>query len=167
MQKKQKIANEISEGLKEFSPVVLDYGKDYVVGFPNDINNNDLVLYVSNSEIVMTFGYQNAHFALDDINSAVIHSAKYLNSEYASVEFFQKTKDLFCGSRLSSTVDFNSIDGILNCYCLDNQEARNGLIKFFKENKDITVRAVNFNNSINQVVEIIYDGNELKTKRIR
>ena len=167
MQKKQKIANLISEGLKDFSPVVLEYGKDYVVGFPNDINNNDLVLYVNDTEIVMTFGYQNAHFALDDINSAVIHSEKYLKSEYASVEFFQKAKDLFGGSRLSSTVDFNTIEGILNCYCLDNEEARNGLIKFFKENKDITVRAVNFNNSINEVVEIVCDGNELKTKRIR
>lgn len=167
MQKKEKLANQIGKALQEFSPVVIDYGKDYVVGFPNDINNNDLVIYVCDTEIVMTFGYQNAHFALDDIESLVIHSKKYLNSEYASVEFFQKAKDLFGGSRLSSSVDFNSVEGILNCYCLDNETARNGLIEFLKTNKDVTVRAVNFNNTINQVVEIIYDGNEFKTKRIR
>lgn len=167
MQKKEKLANQIGEALQEFSPVVIDYGKDYVVGFPNDINNNDLVIYVCDTEVVMTFGYQNAHFALDDIESLVIHSKKYLNSEYASVEFFLKTKDLFGGSRLSSSVNFDTVDGILDCYCLDNEEARKGLIEFFKQNSGLTVRAVNFNNTINQVVEIIYDGNEFKTKRIR
>ena len=167
MQKKEKLANQIGEALKEFSPVVIDYGKDYVVGFPNDINNNDLVIYVSDKELVMTFGYQNAHFALDDIDSCVIHSQKYLNSEYASVEFFLKTKDLFGGSRLSSTVDFTSIEGILNCYCLDNESARNGLIEFFKQNSGVTVRAVNFNNTINQVVEINYNGNEFSLNKIR
>ncbi len=167
MANKENLANIIGEGLNEFSPAIIEYGKDWVVGFPNDINNNDLVIYVCDSEIVMTFGYQNAHFALDDTNSVIIHSKKYLNSEYASVEFFLKTKDLFGGSRLSSSVNFDTIDGILDCYCLQNEEARNSLIEFLKQNSGVTVRAVNFNNTINQVVEIIYENGQFKTNRIR
>ncbi len=167
MKNKIELANLIGEKLEEFSPVVIEYGKDMVVGFPNDINNNDLVIYVSDKEIVMTFGYQNAHFDKEDITSVVEHTKKYLLSEYCSVEFFQKAKDLFGGSRLTSTVNFDTVDGILDCYCGDNLEAREGLIKFFKENKDVTVRAVNFNNTKNEVVEIVYDGANLSTKRIR
>ncbi len=167
MNKKIELANKIGEMLNEFSPVIIDYGKDMVVGFPNDVNNNDLVIYVCDTEIVMTFGYQNAHFDKQDINSVVEHSKKYLLSEYSSVEFFQKAKDLFGGSRLTSTVNFDTVDGILDCYCCGNLEAREGLIKFFKENKGVTVRAVNFNNTKNEVVEIVFDGKELSTKRIR
>ena len=43
----------LEEALKEFDPVVLDYNKDKVVGFPNDINGHDLVIYVKEEEMVM------------------------------------------------------------------------------------------------------------------
>ena len=157
----------LEEALKEFDPVVIDYGNDKVVGFPNDINNNDLVIYVKEDEIVMTFGYQNAHFASDDAKSAYEHSRKYLTSEYASVEFFCKAKDLFGGSRLSSTVDFSTVEKIAECYSCGNEDVKQNLLKFFKNNKDVTVRAVTFDNSINTVIKIVYDNGEFKTEVIR
>lgn len=157
----------LEEGLKKYEPVVLDYNKDKVIGFPNDINGNDLVIYVKDTELVMTFGYQNAHFSSDDANSCLVHSIKYLESEYASVEFFQKNKDLFGGSRPSNLVDFSSVDGIVECYSMGNETAKEGLYKFLKENKDITVRAVNFNNTVNTVVKVIYENDEFKVEVIR
>ncbi len=165
--KTNEIVELLQDGLKKYDPVVLDYNKDKVVGFPNDINGNDLVIYVKNTEMVMTFGYQNAHFAIDDVKSCLEHSIKYLESEYASVEFFQKNKDLFGGSRPSSLVDFSTVDGIVNCYSMGNETAKEGLYKFLKENKDITVRAVNFNNTVNTVVKVLYDGKEFKVEVIR
>ena len=157
----------LENALKEFEPVVLDYNKDKVVGFPNDINGNDLVIYVKETEMVMTFGYQNAHFAMEDVESCAVHSKKYLNSEYASVEFFHKTKDLFGGSRLANTIDFSTVDSIANCYSCGNEEVKKGLLEFFKKNKDITVRAVTFDNSINTVIKIVYENDEFKTEVIR
>ena len=157
----------LEEALKEFNPVVLDYNKDMVVGFPNDINGNDLVIYVKETEMVMTFGYQNAHFDVEDVKSCAEHSKKYLNSEYASVEFFMKAKDLFGGSRLSSTVDFSTVDKIADCYSCGNEEVKNNLLEFFKKNKDITVRAVTFDNSINTVIKIVYENDTFKTEVIR
>lgn len=165
--KTNEIVELLQDGLKKYDPVVLDYNKDKVVGFPNDINGNDLVIYVKNTEMVMTFGYQNAHFAIDDVKSCLEHSIKYLESEYASVEFFQKNKDLFGGSRPSSLVDFSTVDGIVNCYSMGNETAKEGLYKFLKENKDITVRAVNFNNTVNTVVKVLYDKDEFKVEVIR
>ena len=157
----------LEEALKEFDPVVLDYNKDKVVGFPNDINGNDLVIYVKEEEMVMTFGYQNAHFAVEDVNSCAEHSKKYLKSEYASVEFFHKAKDLFGGSRLASTVDFSTVDKIAECYSCGNEEVKNNLLEFFKKNKDITVRAVTFDNSINTVIKIVYENDTFSTEVIR
>lgn len=157
----------LKKALEKYDPVVVDYGKDKVIGFPNDINNNDLVLFIREDETVMTFGYQNAHFSSSDNDSVVIHTVRYLESEYASVEFFQKTKDLFGGSRLSSTVKFDTIEGIVDCYSAGNEQAKEGLYEFFKNNKDITVRAVTFDNSINTVVAINYDGKEFKLETIR
>ena len=167
MSKITKNAKYLEKALEKFSPVVIDYGTDKVVGFPNDINNNDLILYVKEEETVLTFGYQNAHFSADDNDSVVIHATRYLQSEYASVEFFQKAKDLFGGSRLSSTVNFDTVEGIVDCYSAGNQKAKDGLYEFFKNNKDITVRAVTFDNSINTVVAINYDGNNFKLDKIR
>ncbi len=157
----------LEEALKEFDPVVLDYNNDMVVGFPNDINGNDLVIYVKEEEMVMTFGYQNAHFDINDVESCANHSKKYLQSEYASVEFFMKLKDLFGGSRLSSTIDFSTVDSIAECYSCGNQEAKAKLLEFFKNNKDLTVRAVTFDNSINTVVKIIYENDTFSTEVIR
>ena len=36
----------LKKALEKYDPVVVDYGKDKVIGFPNDINNNDLVLFI-------------------------------------------------------------------------------------------------------------------------
>ena len=157
----------LEKALEKFSPVTIDYGKDKVVGFPNDINNNDLVIYVKKDEMVMTFGYQNAHFAVEDVASCAEHSRKYLESEYASVEFFQKTKDLFGGSRPSNLVKLDTVDNIVEFYSMGNEQAKEGLYKFFKENKNITCRAVTFDNSINNVVEIVYENDKFSIKVIR
>ncbi len=157
----------LEKALEKFEPVVIDYGKDKVVGFPNDINNNDLVIYVKKDELVMTFGYQNAHFAVDDVASCAEHSRKYLESEYASVEFFLKAKDLFGGSRPVEVVKFSTVEEIVDCYSMGNEQVKEGLYKFFKENKGVTFRAVTFNNSINNVVEIVYENEEFSLKVIR
>ena len=50
--------------------------KDKVTGFVNDINGNDLVIYYKKDEMVMTFGFQNAHFTIDDVESLIIHTEK-------------------------------------------------------------------------------------------
>ena len=165
--KKTEIAQKIEELLSEFSPVLVEYGKDLVVGFVNDINGNDLVIYIKEDEIVLTFGYQNAHFNLEDISHVVLHAKKYLKSEYCSVEFFAKNKDLFGGSRLSSTVNFDSVEGIVNCYSCGKEEAIKGLYQLFKTTKDLSVRAVNFDNSINTVVMIKSDGENITLQKIR
>lgn len=163
----QKTVALLEKALEKYSPVVIDYGKDKVVGFPNDINNNDLVIYVKKTELVMTFGYQNAHFAPEDIESCVEHSRKYLESEYASVEFFIKAKDLFGGSRPANLVKFDTVQDIAECYSMGNEQVKEGLFKFFKENKGVTFRAVTFDNSINNVVEIVYENEKFDVKVIR
>ena len=163
----QKNVAYLEKALEKYSPVVIDYGKDKVVGFPNDINNNDLVIYVKKTEMVMTFGYQNAHFAPEDVESCAEHSRKYLESEYASVEFFQKAKDLFGGSRPKELVKLDTVENIVECYSMGNEKAKEGLYKFFKENKNITCRAVTFDNSINDVVEIVYENDKFSVKVIR
>lgn len=157
----------LEKALEKYNPVVINYGKDKVVGFPNDINGNDLVIYVKEDELVMTFGYQNAHFSSDDANSCLIHTIKYLESKYASVEFFHKAKDLFGGSRPVETINFENVEGIIDCYSMGNERAKEGLIKLFKENKDITVRAVTFDNSINTVVKICYNDDKFSVEVIR
>ena len=115
----------------------------------------------------MTFGYQNAHFAPEDIESCVEHSRKYLESEYASVEFFIKAKDLFGGSRPANLVKFDTVEDIAECYSMGNEQVKEGLFKFFKENKGVTFRAVTFDNSINNVVEIVYENEKFDVKVIR
>ena len=161
------IAKQLEQALIEFAPVVLDYGKDKVVGFPNETGSSDLVIFIKKDEMIMNFGFQNAHFAIEDVNSCVEHTKKYLNSEYASVEFFKEEKDLFGGSRLASTVNFDTVDGIVNCYALENQTAKDGLYKFLKENGEITVRAVTYDNKINKVSKVKFDGENYVVKVVR
>ncbi|MBO7214198.1 MAG: hypothetical protein J6V66_01740 [Clostridia bacterium] len=48
----------LEEALSEYCPVVLDYGKDKVVGFPNENGSSDLIIFIKADDIVMTFGYQ-------------------------------------------------------------------------------------------------------------
>lgn len=157
----------LEDALKDFSPVTLDYGKDKVIGFPNENGSSDLVIFIKKDEMVMTFGFQNAHFAGDDALSCAEHTKKYLNSEYSSVEFFVGDKDVFGGSRLSSTVKFDTLDGIIDCYSCGVEQAKEGLIKFFKENKDITVRAISYDNKVNFVSKIDYDGKEIIVTVVR
>jgi hypothetical protein len=78
-----------------------------------------------------------------------------------------KAKDLFGGSRLSSTVDFSTVDKIAECYSCGNAEVKNNLLEFFKKNKDVTVRAVTFDNSINTVIKIVYENDTFSTEVIR
>ena len=53
------IAKQLEEALIEFAPVVLDYGKDKVVGFPNETGSSDLVIFIKKDEMIMNFGFQN------------------------------------------------------------------------------------------------------------
>lgn len=157
----------LEKALSEFAPVTLDYAKDKVIGFANENGGSDLIIYIKEDEMIMSFGFQNAHFASDDAFSCAEHTKKYLLSEYASVEFFKGENDLFGGSRKADTVDFSSVQGIVNCYACGNETAAEGLYKFFKENGEITVRAVTFNNEINKVSKIISDGENLTVKVVR
>ncbi len=157
----------LENALSEFSPVVLDYGKDKVVGFPNESGSSDLIIFVKPDEMIMTFGFQNAHFAGDDLKSCVEHTQKYLRSEYASVEFFKEEKDLFGGSRPVEVVKFDTVENIINCYSMGNEQASEGLYKFFKENGEITVRAVTYDNKINLVSKVKYDGEKFVVTVIR
>lgn len=154
------IANLIENSLSEFNPVVLDYGKDKVVGFANEYGSSDLVVFIKQDEMVMTFAFQNAHFAIDDVNSCIEHTKKYLLSEYASVEFFKGDKDLFGGSRLAKTVKFDTVENIVSCYSTGNEQAQEGLYKFLKENGEITVKAVTFDNKVNFISKIKYEKDE-------
>ena len=156
----------IEEKLQKYNPVTVNYGKDLVTGFVNDINGSDLIIYYKENEMIMTFGFQNAHFDIDDVNSLIIHTEKYLTSEYSSVEFFSKTKDLFGGSRPSKLVDFSTIDKIVDCYCMDNEKAKQGLYEFLK-NTPVTIRAINFDNTVNKVVNVSYKNNEYIVELIR
>ena len=162
-----KTAKLIESELIEFSPVVIDYGDDKVVGFPNESGSSDLVIFIKEDEIIMSFAFQNAHFEKTDIKSLIMHTKKYLKSEYASVEFFKGSKDLFGGSRPYETVDFSSVDGIVNCYSMGNETAKEGLIKFLKENGEITVKAVSYDNTINKVTNVLFENGEFKVKVIR
>ena len=157
----------LEKALESFEPVTLKYGKDTVVGFPNDKGGSDLIIFVKPDEMIMSFGFQNAHFAGDDALSCAEHTKKYLTSEYASVEFFMGDKDLFGGSRLASTVNFETVEGIVNCYAAQNETASEGLYKFFKENKGVTVHAVTYDNKINKVTSIEWDGNDFTVKDLR
>ena len=156
----------IEEKLKQYNPVTVNYGADLVTGFVNDINGSDLIIYYKETEMIMTFGFQNAHFAIDDVDSLIIHTEKYLTSEYSSVEFFSKTKDLFGGSRPSKLVDFSSIDKIVDCYTMGNEKAKQGLYEFLK-NTPVTIRAINFDNTVNKVVNVSYKNNEYVVDLIR
>lgn len=157
----------LENALENFEPVTLKYGKDTVIGFPNNNGGSDLIIFLKPDEMVMSFGFQNAHFAGDDAFSCAEHTKKYLTSEYASVEFFMGDKDLFGGSRLSSTINFDSVEGIVNCYALGNETAREGLYKFFKENKGVTVHAVTYDNKINKVVSVEWNGNDYIINELR
>lgn len=150
----------LEKELIDFAPVVLDYGKDKVVGFPNETGSSDLIIFVKKDEMIMTFGFQNAHFASDDAKSCVEHTKKYLKSEYASVEFFKEEKDLFGGSRPTETVILDTVSGVVNCYAMGNEKASEGLYKFLKENGEITVRAVTYDNKVNKVTKIKHDGKD-------
>lgn len=157
----------LENALSEFSPVVLNYGKDKVIGFPNESGSSDLVIFIKPDEMVMTFGFQSAHFAGDDCKSCVEHTQKYLRSEYASVEFFKEEKDLFGGSRPTDIVKFDTVENIVNCYSMGNEKASEGLYKFLKENGEITVRAVTYDNKINLVSKVKYDGENFVVTVVR
>lgn len=157
----------LEKALENFEPVTLKYGKDTVIGFPNNNGGSDLIIFVKPDEMIMSFGFQNAHFSQDDAFSCAEHTKKYLTSEYASVEFFMGDKDLFGGSRLSSTINFESVEGIVNCYAGQNETASEGLYKFFKENKGVTVHAVTYDNKINKVTSVEWDGNNFIVKDLR
>lgn len=161
----EEIIKYLTDGLKDFDPVVIDYNKDKVIGFVND-KVGDLVLYIKKDEIVMTFGYQNAHFSIEDKSDALIHTKKYLTGELCSVEFFDGNNSLFGGSRESESVKFDTIDGILNCYSAGNEEVKNNIREFLKK-KDYNVRAVNFDGSINTIVYISYSGGEFTVTKVR
>ena len=160
-------AQEIEKALEQFSPVTLEYGKDMVVGFPNPENGSDLIIHIKKDEIIMSFGFQNAHFAFDDVNSLKIHTEKYLTGEYSSVEFFVGDKDLFGGSRLSSTVDFSTVEGIVKCYACGIERAENGLYQLFREQPEVVVRAVSFDNKINKVSNVKYVDGKYVVKVVR
>ena len=157
----------VETALEEFGPVVLDYGKDKVIGFANENGSSDLVIFFKPDDMVMTFGFQNAHFAIEDVDSLVMHTKKYLLSEYASIEFFKGDKDLFGGSRKSETINLNTVEGIVDCYSVNNETAKEGLYKFLKENGEVTVKAVTFDNKINCVSKINYDGKDFTVTVIR
>lgn len=157
---------QIESRLKKYNPVTLNYGEDLVTGFVNDINGSDLIIYYKENEMIMTFGFQNAHFDINDVESLIIHTEKYLTSEYSSIEFFSKTKDLFGGSRPTSLVDFSTIDKIIDCYSMGNEKAKQGLYEFLKKTP-VTIRAINFNNTVNKVVNVSYKNNEYIVEQIR
>lgn len=160
-------AKQLEQALSDFAPVVLEYGEDMVVGFPNQEGGSDLIIHVKSNENIMSFGFQNAHFAPEDINSTVIHTQKYLTGEYSSVEFFKGDMDLFGGSRLSSTVNFSTAESIADCYCCGNQKAKDGVMQLFRENEEITVRAVSFDNKVNKVATVTYKNGEYLVTEIR
>ena len=159
--------NYLENALVDFNPVVLDYGKDKVIGFPNENGSSDLIIFIKPDEMIMTFAFQNAHFAGDDAVSCAEHTKKYLNSEYASVEFFVGEKDVFGGSRPSNTIKFDTVEGIVDCYSCGSEQAKEGLYKFFKENEDVSVRAVTYDNKINCYSKIDYDGKDLTVTVVR
>ena len=84
----------------------------------------------------------------------------------SSVEFFSKTKDLFGGSRLTSTIDFSTIDKIVECYSCNQEKAKQGLYEFLKTTP-VTIRAINFNNTVNKVVNVSYKNGEYIVDIIR
>lgn len=164
MNKISERANYFAEKLEKYNPVVLDYGKDKVVGFANDLNGVDLAVYFKQDEAVMTFAYQNAHFAADDAESLVSHVEKFLNGTLASVEFFGANKTGFGGSRESKSCVFNTVDDVVNCYAAGVESAKNGLYDYFKSTP-VTVRAINFTNTVNTTVNVTYkDGDYIVAK---
>ena len=66
-----------------------------------------------------------------------------------------------------ATVDFSTVDKIAECYSCGNIDVKNNLLEFFKKNKDVTVRAVTFDNSINTVIKIVYENDTFSTEVIR
>ena len=162
----KEIVNSLMEGFKEFDPVNVEYGKDQVIGFPNDLNGCDLVIYVKNKEITLTYGYHHAHFAVDDIESCLIHGKKLLSGEYASVEYFSEGKDLFGGARLATTCVFNTAEDVVNCYAVGNEKVAQGLYELIKRGA-VNVRAVSFDNKVNVIASVYYDGNEYKIEKLK
>ena len=158
--------NALMEGFKEYDPVNVEYGKDQVVGFPNDLNGCDLVVYVKKEELTLTYGYHHAHFAVDDIESCLIHGKKLLSGEYASVEYFSGGKDLFGGARLASTCKFDTVEDVVNCYAVNNEKVAQGLYEIIKR-ADLNVRAVSFDNKVNTIVTVSYDGKDFALQKLR
>ena len=156
----------LMEGFKEYNPVNVEYGKDQIVGFPNDINGCDLVVYVKKEEITLTYGYHHAHFASDDVESCLIHGKKLLSGEYASVEYFADGKDLFGGARLSSTCVFNTVNDIVNCYSVGNEKVSQGILEVIKR-APVCVKAISFDNKVNTIVTVTYDGSNFNVEKLR
>ena len=166
MNNTKEIINSLMQGLDSFSPVNVQFGKDEVVGFPNDVNGCDLVIYVKKEEITLTYGYHHAHFSKDDVNSCVIHATKLLSGEYASVEYFSGDDDLFGGARLSSTCNFNTVEDIVNCYSCGKEKVAQGLYELIKRSQ-VNVRAISFDNKVNTIVNVSYANGEFKVEKIR
>lgn len=166
MSKISERANLFAEKLKEYNPVILNYGSDKVVGFANDVNGVDLAVYFKKDETVMTFAYQNAHFSADDLQSLVSHTEKFLNGTLASVEFFGANKTGFGGSRESGSCVFNTVDDVVNCYSAGMDDAKKGLYDYFKTTP-VTVRAINFTNTVNTTVNVTYENGEYKLNKIK
>ena len=158
--------NVLMEGLKEFEPVNVEYGNDQVVGFPNDVNGCDLVIYIKKDELTLTYGFHHAHFEPTDTDSCIIHSKKLLSGEYASVEYFSGDKDLFGGARLASTCKFETVDDVVNCYAVGNEKVAQGLYALIQRNA-VNVRAISFDNKVNEIISVSYDGKEYKIDKIR
>lgn len=159
-------ANYFAEKLEKYNPVVLDYGKDKVVGFANDLNGVDLAVYFKKDETVMTFAYQNAHFAADDSDSLVSHVEKFLNGTLSSVEFFGANKTGFGGSRESKLCVFNTVEDVVNCYSAGVESAKSGLYDYFKSTP-VTVRAINFTNTVNTTVNVTCKDGEFNLTKIK
>ena len=166
MSKISERANVFAEKLKKFNPVVLDYGNDKVVGFANDLNGVDLAVYFKKDEAVMTFAYQNAHFAADDLESLITHTEKFLDGTLASVEFFGANKTGFGGSRNSDSCVFDTVDDVVDCYAAGVESAKKGVYDYLKTTP-VTVRAINFTNTVNATVNVVYNNGEFKLTKLK
>ena len=166
MSKISERANLFAEKLEKFNPVTLNYGGDKVVGFANDFNGVDLAVYLKKDESVMTFAYQNAHFKAEDTESLISHTEKFLDGTLSSVEFFGANKTGFGGSRESKLCVFNTVEDVANCYASGAEDAKKGLYDYFKSTP-VTVRAINFTNTVNTTVNVSYENGEFKLTKIK
>ena len=156
----------LMDGFSKYDPVNVEYGKDQVVGFPNDINGCDLVIYVKKDEITLTYGYHHAYFEASDVNSCLIHGEKLLSGEYASVEYFQEGNNLCGGARPSNICVFNTVEDVVNCYAMGVETVARGLYEIIKRSP-VNVRAISFDNKVNDILSLSYDGTNFSITRLK